>query len=218
MDRRALVVVGAGPGVGASVARRFAREGYDVGLVARSAARLDQLGAELTGLGVEADWCAVDVTDAAAFAAALTRLAEHTGRVDVLHFNPSVFRAASVLELTAAELLEDVGLGIAPLLTALSALRPFLVAGSRITVTGSLAADRPSPAAPSLGVQKAGLRNLVRSVDATLAPAGIRAVCLTVSGVLAEGTAFSPDRVADAVHDAALRSDHEWRPEVTFDG
>ena len=46
--------------------------------------------------------------------------------------------------------------------------------GGRITATGSMAADKPWNEAASLGVQKAGLRNLIRSIDTTLKPDGIR--------------------------------------------
>ena len=60
-----------------------------------------------------------------------------------------------------------------------------------------MAADQPWNEAASLGVQKAGLRNLVRSLDATLRDDGVRAVTLTVNGTLERGTAFDPDRVAE---------------------
>lgn len=90
--------------------------------------------------------------------------------------------------------------------------------GARVTVIGSMAADRPSPAAASLGVQKAALRNLVLSLDRTLAPDGIRAMSLTVNGTLDPDTAFSPDRVADAIYTAAMAADETWRAEVPYDG
>ncbi|HEU4514840.1 MAG TPA: SDR family oxidoreductase [Nocardioidaceae bacterium] len=218
MSSKVIVVVGAGPGVGASVARRFGREGYDVALVARSADRLDGLGAELQAAGVTTGWTPVDITDAAALTSAVTRFGEHAGRIDVLHFNPSAFRPADPLHLTAAELLEDLSLGVGALLTAVQAARPFMSSGARVTATGSLAADHPSPAAASLGVQKAALRNLVLSLDRTLASDGIRAMSLTVNGTLAPDTAFSPDRVADAIYTAAVTADESWRAEVPYDG
>ena len=112
-----------------------------------------------------------DVTDVAATTDAVRRLAEGFGRVDWLHFNPSAFRQKDPLSLTAAELLTDVGLGVGALLTALQAVQPFLQPGGRVTATGSMAADKPWNEAASLGVQKAGLRNLVRSIDTTLEPA-----------------------------------------------
>ena len=218
MSNPVIVVMGAGPGVGASVARRFGREGYDVALIARSGDRLTALGEALQADGITTGWTALDIVDAGALRAAITRFGTHAGRLDVLHFNPSAFTQKNPLSLSPDELLEDVRLGVAPLLTIVQAARPFLRAGGRIVATGSMAADQPWNEAASLGVQKAGLRNLVRSVDATLRDEGIRAVSLTVKGTLGRGTAFDPDRVADALHAAVSQPDDGWQVEVGFDG
>lgn len=215
---RSILVVGAGPGVSASVARRFARDGYAVGLVGIDHEVLDSLGGELAALGVQVESAVADVTDPPAAAAAVHGLAERLGRVDVLHFNPSAFREKDPLELGVDELLEDVALGVGGLLTSVQAVRPLLREGARVTVTGSVAADRPWHRAASLGVQKAGIRNLVHSLDATLAPDGVRAVSVTVRGTLAPEGPFSPDRVAEAIHAAASQDPGEWRSEVPYDG
>jgi hypothetical protein len=79
-----------------------------------------------------------------------------------------------------------------------------------------MAADEPWHEAASLGVQKAGLRNLVQSLDATLAPEGVRAVSVTVRGTLAAEGAFSPERVAEAVRAAASQDEGEWRSEMPY--
>jgi len=218
MSNPLLVVVGAGPGLGASVARRFGRAGYDVALVSRDESMLREVAEKLEQDGITAGWAALDITDEQALREAVTRFGDRSGRIDVLHFNPSAFRQKNPLSLTPGELLEDVRLGVAPLLTAVQAARPYLRRGSRVTATGSMAADRPWHEAASLGVQKAGLRNLVRSVDATLEPLGVRAVSVTVNGTLERGTAFDPDRVAEAIHAAATAPDAGWRVEVAYDG
>jgi NAD(P)-dependent dehydrogenase (short-subunit alcohol dehydrogenase family) len=218
MSSPVIVVVGAGPGLGASVARRFGREGYDVALLSRSREQLDELGTAMQAEGITTGWTALDVTDEAALREAITRFAGHAGRIDVLHFNPSAFRQKDPLTLTVDELLDDVRLGVGALLTAVQAARPFMSAGARVTATGSLAADQPWNEAASLGVQKAALRNLVRSIDTTLKPDGIRAVSVTVNGTLGVGTPFDPDRVADAIHAAAHQDEATWRVEVPYDG
>lgn len=212
------MVVGAGPGLGAAVARRFGREGYAAGLVARSAGELADLVEDLAGDGIEAWPAALDVTDPNPLAAAVAGFGERAGRIDVLHFNPSRFRERGPLELTPAELAEDVLLGAGALLPAVQAARPYFRAGSRVTATGSLAADKPWHRAASLGVQKAALRNLVRSLDAALSPDGVRAVSVTVNGTLEEGTAFDVRRVAEAIHAAAVRDEGAWTAEVAYDG
>ena len=213
-----IIVVGAGPGVGGAVARRFGRDGYDVALIGLGET-LGQLGEQLQAEGVTTGWTEADITDGAALRAAVERFTEHTGRIDALHFNPSAFRQKDPLSLTVPELLEDVTLGVGALLTAVQAARPGMRAGARITATGSAAADRPWHEAASLGVQKAGLRNLVHSLDRTLAPDGIRAVSVTVDGVLAHDdpdSPFHPSRVADAIHAAAMQEEDGWRSEVRY--
>ncbi|HYH35011.1 MAG TPA: SDR family oxidoreductase [Nocardioides sp.] len=218
MSRPVLLVVAAGPGVSGSVARRFARDGHDVGLLGVAEDVLTALTAELEGLGATVAWRLADLTDADASTAAVVGLAEQLGRVDVLHFNPSAFRDKDPLGLTVPELLADVTLGVGALLTVLQAARPFMSAGGRVTATGSMAADRPDHRAASLGVQKAGLRNLVHSIDATLRPDGIRAVSVTVRGSLSKEGPFTPDRVAEAIHAAARQSESDWRTEVPYEG
>jgi NADP-dependent 3-hydroxy acid dehydrogenase YdfG len=213
-----IIVVGAGPGVSGSVARRFADEGYDVGLLGQDQDVLDDLAADLEGRGVDVGRARVDVTDEQAARDAVRRMGEHTGRIDVLHFNPSAFREKDPLHLSVTELLEDVALGVGALLTVVQAARPYMSAGARVSVTGSVAADDPWEKAASLGVQKAGVRNLVRSLDKTLSPDGIRAVSVTVRGTLAREGAFTPDRVAEALWAAVTTDDSAWRSEVPYSG
>lgn len=215
---RVAIVVGAGPGVSGSFARLLADDGWDVGLVGADQSVLDELTEDLEARGATVGTALADVTDTESATAALTRMAEHTGRVDLLHFNPSAFREKDPLELTVAELLQDVALGVGALLTAVQAVRPFMSSGARVTVTGSMAADQPWHKAASLGVQKAGVRNLVHSIDATLKDDGIRAVSVTVRGTLAREGPFTPDRVAEALAAAMRQDESSWRTEVPYEG
>ena len=212
------MVVGAGPGVSGSVARRFADEGYDVALLGADQKVLDDLVPDLEARGATVGHTVADVTDEQAARDAVRRFGEHTGRIDVLHFNPSAFREKDPMQLTVAELLEDVALGVGALLTVAQAARPYMSPGGRISVTGSMAADQPWERAASLGVQKAGVRNLVHSLDKTHAPDGIRAVSVTVRGSLAREGAFTPDRVAAAIWAAVTTDESQWRSEVPYSG
>lgn len=216
--RRVAIIVGAGPGVSGSFARLLADDGWDLGLLGAAQDVLDELSADLEARGATVGTSLVDVTDTQEAAAAITRMGEHTERIDLVHFNPSAFREKDPLSLTVPELLEDVALGVGALLTAVQAARPFMSAGARVTVTGSMAADQPTHTAASLGVQKAGVRNLVHSLDATLEPDGIRAVSVTVRGSLAKDGPFTPDRVAAALLAAMTQDEGSWRSEVPYAG
>jgi len=218
MSSPVYVVLGAGPGLGLSAARRFASEGYDVTLVGQTAEQMSPLADQLQGEGFTAEGAGVELTDPDDVARLITGIGERHGRIDVLHFNPSAFRQVDALHLTVEQLFEDLGVGVAPLLPAVQAARPFMPAGSRVLVTGSAAADTPWHEAPSLGMQKAAVRNLVTSLDKTLAPHGIRAVAVQVNGVLGKEGPFTPPLIADAMWDAVSRSDEDWTPHVPYDG
>ena len=210
----AVIVVGAGPGVSGSLARLYAAEGWSVGLVGNDEAALADLAASLHGVRVERR--VADVSDPVTGGRSVEDLAERLGRVDVLHVNPSVFREADPLRLDLLDLLDDVAVGVGALLVAVQAAHPWMSAGARVSATGSMAADEPWHRAASLGVQKAGLRNLVISLDRTLEPDGIRAVSVTVRGALSSEGTFTPDKVAAAILAATRQDPHEWRAEVSY--
>ncbi|GAA3652105.1 SDR family oxidoreductase [Nocardioides ginsengisoli] len=213
---RNVLIAGAGPGVSGSLARLYASEGGRVCLLGAEDGVLEALRSSVESLGAAAATAVVDLTDDAATRTAVTRLAEEAGHLDVVHFNPSAYREKDPLSLTPDELLDDVRLGVGALLTLVQAARPFMGPGGRITATGSMAADTPWFGAASLGVQKAGLQNLVRSIDNTLKGDGIRAVSVTVRGMLAKEGAFAPDNVARALRAAADQDESAWQSEIAY--
>ncbi|AIY17616.1 SDR family NAD(P)-dependent oxidoreductase [Pimelobacter simplex] len=215
---RNVLIAGAGPGVSGSLARLYAAEGGRVGLLGADADVLAALRADVEGAGAEALTTVADLTDDGATRSAVTRMAEQLGHVDVVHFNPSAYREKDPLSLTPDELLDDVRLGVGALLSVVQAARPFMGPGGRVTATGSMAADSPWHGAASLGVQKAGLQNLVRSLDRTLADDGIRAVSVTVRGTLAKEGPFAPDNVAVALRAAIDQDETDWQAEVPYTG
>ncbi|HWI73473.1 MAG TPA: SDR family NAD(P)-dependent oxidoreductase, partial [Baekduia sp.] len=79
-----IVIVGAGPNLGLAVARRFGREGFAVGLIARDQAKLDGLAEQLAADGIRAQGAAADIRDADALTAAIESLAAELGPVAVL--------------------------------------------------------------------------------------------------------------------------------------
>lgn len=124
--------------------------------------------------------------------------------------------------LAPAELAADFAVNVTGALVAAQAVLPGMRAagaGSILLTGGGLALDPTGwlPAA-SLAVGKAGLRNLAASLHAELAPAGIHAGMVTIAGMVAPGTAFDPDRIAEAFW--GLHSDPAgaFRPELIFKG
>ena len=214
------MIVGAGPRLGESVARRFGRDGYDVALIGRDESRVAELGKRLAAEGISAAWAGADVGDSAALTDVVTRLAGQTGGVDVLLHNVSAWRGTASLDTSPDDLLADLAVGTVSLLTAAQAVVPLMRAAGRGTIlaTGSTAADHPQPGAASLSVQKAGLRALVQVLDADLRPLGIHCATVTIRGAIKHGTALAPERIADLyaelVAETAAGPPDTWRTVV----
>jgi NAD(P)-dependent dehydrogenase (short-subunit alcohol dehydrogenase family) len=109
-----IAIIGAGPGLGAAVARRFGAEGFSVGLLSRSQERADGLAAQLVGEGLQAQGFAADVRDAARLARTLEHVTEVLGPIEVLQYSPLPQKdfMRPVLETTPADLVGPVEFSI----------------------------------------------------------------------------------------------------------
>ena len=96
----AVLITGATQGIGRATAATFGRAGYRVGVVARTAPKIDALVAELRAEGVEAAGAAADVADPEAVRSAVTRVVEQLGEIGVLVNNAGVLIARPFEELT----------------------------------------------------------------------------------------------------------------------
>jgi hypothetical protein len=135
-----IVIVGAGPNLGASIARRFGREGLPVGLVARDASKLEALAADLAQSGITADFAPADIRDAPGLSSAIAALGERLGPAEVLEYSPLPARdyMNPILETTV----DDVR-GPLEFTTGGAAIRPNPIrAGAGISFAGEVAYAR----------------------------------------------------------------------------
>jgi NAD(P)-dependent dehydrogenase (short-subunit alcohol dehydrogenase family) len=195
-----LLVVAAGPGLGRSVALRFAREGYAVGLVARSTDALGDLVAEVGAAGATAvAVAAADVSDDAALRGALGVLASKLGSATVVVYNGSAYVEGAVTALPPERLRLALDVGVVGALVTAQETVPAMRAVGRgaMVLTGSVAADRASTSAAAVGIAKAALRSLARSLHKEVAGDGVRVVTVTIDGVLSGPKALDVEQIAD---------------------
>ncbi|NNU26217.1 SDR family NAD(P)-dependent oxidoreductase [Isoptericola sediminis] len=121
-----LAIIGAGPNLGAAVARRFGREGYAVALISRDLAKLDALAEELGEHGVTARGYAADVRDGASLEVALGRAAADLGPITALQYSPLPAREylKPVLDLTPDLALDALKFSALGLVTAVRTVLP----------------------------------------------------------------------------------------------
>jgi NAD(P)-dependent dehydrogenase (short-subunit alcohol dehydrogenase family) len=210
------IVVGAGPGIGMAVARRAAREGLAVGMIARSQATVDAgLSAlsEFDALGV-----AADVTDEHALRGALDEIVDRFGVPDLLVYNAALIRRDAIGQLSARQQLDAWAVNVVGAITAVDHVAPAMAArgSGTIVLTGGM--PEPLPEMTSLSLGKAGIRALTRLLARAYGPAGIHVATVTVTGAVAPGTAFDPDDIADRYWRLHTQPRDEWLHEVLYAG
>ena len=210
-DQGAVVIVGAGPGIGAAVAWRFGREGHAVGLIARDAARLDRLVHDLQADGVRAASAVADARQAAQLRGAVNAIAEEMGPIDVLCYAPlpDVTGIKPVLSTTPADLAASIELSVIGSAAAVEAVLPSMRAHGRGTLlftTGS-AALTPSADRATSGVAYAAQTAYVRMLHDALAPEAVHVAQTVIVGPVGPGQKHEPATVADHLWQQHLRRD-----------
>jgi short-subunit dehydrogenase len=219
IDRRHLLLVGAGPGLGEAVARRFASGGYRVTLVARSTDRLGELAGNLADTGAEINTIAADVSDPDSFGARMIERYRTDGAPGVVIYNAVMGAPDRLLTSTVVHLQEAYAVDvIGAIVVAQSAAPAMKAAGfGTIIVTGGGFADHPIPALATVSLGKAALRSAATMLGVDLAPDGVRVATLTIAGQIAAGTSFDPARIAERYWEV-VQTDGPWQAEFRFTG
>jgi NAD(P)-dependent dehydrogenase (short-subunit alcohol dehydrogenase family) len=208
------VVIGAGPGIGQSVAFRFAREGMPIALVARTRKTIEAVAEALGPSGVRVVCLVADSTDETALRAALDAAEDELGPLDVVVYNAAIIQSDSPGELPARAQLDAWAVNVVGALTAAAHVAPAMArrgSGSFI-VTGGM--PEPDPRYVSLSLGKAGVRALVGLLDQEYGPAGVHVATVTVAGAVAPGTPFDPDDIAEHYWRLHTQPRHQWEREV----
>lgn len=214
------IVAGVGPGVGSAVARRFARGGFRVAIIARDRARLDTLAAPITAAGGTALPYAADLSEHAATKEAVAEIIADHGPPRALIWNAAVWAEAPALALDPLDFERQLRLGLTSALAAIQVAAPAMTAGGggTILLTGGGLALAPEygAAVPALTAVKSALRGFVRASAAEFAARQLRLGTVTIAGQVAPGTAFDPDRIAEAFW--AMHTAPTPEVEHVFDG
>ncbi|MGH8001372.1 MAG: SDR family NAD(P)-dependent oxidoreductase [Brasilonema sp.] len=180
------VVLGVGAGLGAAVAHRFAREGFAVGLMARSSQPLTQIQSEIEQSGGKALSVTVDGSEPASVKAAFEQVSSQLGVPEVFVYNAGAFRMAGILELTPEQFESSWKVNCFGAFLAVQQVLPAMVEQGRGTIllTGATAAVRGSAKFAALAVGKFGLRALAQSLAREFGPQGIHVAHIIIDGMI----------------------------------
>lgn len=218
MARPLATIIGAGPGIGLSVARRFAREGFDLALVCRPFEEGPVFRAELEALGSKALVIPADLAQRGTLEPALAAIERDMGLPEVLVYNASRGARGPVAELDPEDLVEDFRVCAALALACVQWVLPAMRGRGRGTLLftgGGLALEpKAGEASPSAG--KAALRSLALCLAQELEPEGLHAATVTVAGFVQEDSAFNGDFIAEAFWELHAEPKEAWRSEVVL--
>lgn len=209
-----VVIIGAGPGLGLSVARRFAQEGLPVALVARSENKLKALADALAPTGVPVIALTADSTDETELRTALDTATGKFGLPDAVVYNAAIIQPDRPGELSVRAHQEAWAVNVVGAITAAAHVTPAMAqrGSGSFLVTGGM--PEPKPEYVSLSLGKAGVRALVTLLDKQYGPAGVHIATVTVDGPIAPGTALDPDDIAEHYWRLHSQRRHEWTQEV----
>ncbi|WP_036225426.1 SDR family NAD(P)-dependent oxidoreductase [Marmoricola sp. URHB0036] len=205
----AALVTGASSGIGAATARKLAREGVMVGLVARRWDRLAALAEEVAAAGGTALVVQADITDPDRAAGAVEEVADSFGRLDILVNSAGVMLLDSALHTPLDEWDRMVDLNVRAMLHVTHAAVPHLIGSASTSPRGvadivnisSTAGRVARPTSTVYNLTKFGMNGFSEALRQELLPERVR-VCLVEPGVVSTELL---DHVGDSLRDAARR-------------
>lgn len=208
-----ITIVGAGPGLGTSIARVFGKNGFQVALVSRTQGKLDEIAATLSDEGIEAAGFAADLRDTAELKAAFSAIKERFGAVDVLEFSPAVHAPgtpldmAAVLDMTPENIQPQIDFYLYGAINAVAQVLPDMLerkSGTLLFTTGG-GSISPIPMMGNVNAAAAALRNWVLNLNQAVAEEGVYAAHVALSAWIGKGhPEAEPDVIAQAYYNLYL--------------
>ena len=205
-------VIGAGDATGSAIARRFAREGYEVCVARRTAAALQPLVDGIVADGGRARAFGLDARREEQVGAFFDRVEADVGPVQAVVFNVGGNVRFPILETTAQKYFKVWEMcALAGFLVGREAARVMLPRGrGTLLFTGATASLRGGAGFAAFAGGKAALRALAQSMARELGPQGLHVAHVVIDGLI--DTAFAREhfapRVAAAGPDGILHPDH----------
>lgn len=219
------VVVGVGPGLGAALARRFARE-YAVAITARSAAYLQSLAADIHNDGGAALEVQADAGNREQVAAGFKLIRERLGEVDVLLYNAGAGPFGSLAEVTPEQFENCLRVNALGAFLCAKECVPAMLARGRgvILFTGATAGVKAGARSAAFGPANFAKRGLAQSLARDLGPKGIHVAWVNIDGAidlpnrsipgLKKEDLLNPDAIAETYWHLAHQDRSAWTMEM----
>jgi len=192
------LIVGAGSGLSASLARAFAQAGLKVALAARSVAKLDALVRETGGKAY-----ACDAVERDQVVQLFRAVAADMGTPDVVVYNASYRQRGALIDLDPAEVEKSLMVSAyGGFVVAQEAVRHMLPRQhGAVLFTGASASQKGYAQSAPFAMGKFALRGLAQSMARELGPQGIHVAHFVIDGGIRSGRRPEPAERPDSMLD-----------------
>ena len=197
MEKKNIVVVGAGKGMGNHIAKKFGENGYRVILMSRNQESLDSYMKDFEIYGIEAYGIAADASDTDSLTRGFEEIFSRFGAIDTLAYNAAILEAGKPTELSSDELVRhyQVASALHCVKLALSGMRENK--GGTVLFTGGGLAINPVADFTCVSMDKAALRALAFTLNQELKAENIFVGIVTIQGNITPGTEYDPELIAE---------------------
>lgn len=199
MTDKVIAIVGMGGGIAYGVARKFGKQNFVVAMIGRNGKKLREYKDMLEAEGIKSEFYVGNAADEFSLRDALGRIEDELGTPDVLLYNVANIRKQPLLEESTEEMLYDYKMNVLGAIISAQEVTPGMKKRGNgcILLTGGGFALYPDPNFGSLGVGKAGIRNLSHSLSKALDGTGIYVGTVTVCGIVnASNPVHNPENIA----------------------
>ena len=189
LSDQAVLITGAGRGLGRAIALRLARRGSRVGVIDLDAASSSAVAAQIRNAGGHSSSFAADVADQSAVLGAAAEFAREHGGIDAIINNAMLLRYEPLSAITDAVATQMLGIGIKGALWGAQALLAHRRGDRSVAIINmtSPVAERGYPNTALYSLVKGALSTLTKTLAAELGPSGVRVNALAPGSVPTPG-------------------------------
>jgi len=215
-QKQTLWLLGCGPGIGMSVASRFAREGFFLGLITLDATPIEPCVQKLRASGVRIELFEGDVRDDLCLIKQMKFFERSIGMPSVLVFNASAGVKCPASALKVDDLAADLDINLMAPLKATQFVLPSMRSANSGTIlfTGGGIAVKPQTDMASASIGKCALRQLALLLHHELKPDNIHAATITVSGFVRRDGPLNPDYISEYYWKLHKQTPPAWDAEI----
>ncbi|MDT2047590.1 3-ketoacyl-ACP reductase [Priestia aryabhattai] len=188
LQGKVAIITGAGKGIGRATALDLAKEGVNLGLLARTEADLKAVAQEVEALGVKVAYATADVSSIEEVNKAVDYLHNQLGKADILINNAGIGKFGGFLELSPEEWKQIIDINLMGVYYVTRAVLPQMIEknGGDIINISSTAGQKGAPVTSAYSASKFGLLGLTESLALEVRKHNIRVTALTPSTVATE--------------------------------